>query len=374
MAKGPELTSAATNPDHAQHVANVSNMIGSATPEQRIGGIGWYRSAAQDTMHIASGIEPGTLTPHPTQGDAGLYRDKPGSTNLGSQFTRHELQDNHARQMGHARGLGQEQAESYARSGRYQGQQTSAANDAGRLFGVTSMAPHVRDVATSIAAMSPAGPTGMTWDNNPRAVGNATHLNGQQFDAIAHANTIKPGTPERAAASQTAREPFKGTALNHQTTGNVEKGLRALHGEYQGVEHPLGQQKTQHFANDIYNEVSPGYHENHTGMTGTVDKHQEDVIAGVTKPWGTAKGQRRRGPYRQRPAGGRARPAEAVLRQGLRLPARRRARGVSSARHAAEGRPGGLLGGPEGIQGQCRQGGPGRRQGCQEQQVMLDCP
>ena len=290
MAKGPDLTSAATNPDHAQHVANVSNMIGSATPEQRIGGIGWYRSAAQDTMHIASGIEPGTLTPHPTQGDAGLYRDKPGTTNLGSQFARHELQDSHARQMGHARGLGQEQAESYARSGRYQGQQTSAANDAGRPFGVTSMAPHVRDVATSIAAMSPAGPTGMTWDNNPRAVGNARHLNGQQFDAIAHANTIKPGTPERAAASQTAREPFKGTALNHQTTGNVEKGLRALHGEYQGVEHPLGQQKTQHFANDIYNEVSPGYHENFRGMTGTVDKHQEDVIAGVTKPWGVAKG------------------------------------------------------------------------------------
>ena len=25
-------------------------------------------------------------------------------------------------------------------------------------------------------------------------------------------------------------------------------------------------------------------------MTGTVDKHQEDVIAGVTKPWGVAKG------------------------------------------------------------------------------------
>ena len=73
MAKGPELTSAATNPDHAQHVANVSNMIGSATPEQRIGGIGWYRSAAQDTMHIASGIEPGTLTPHP-------HRVTPGST------------------------------------------------------------------------------------------------------------------------------------------------------------------------------------------------------------------------------------------------------------------------------------------------------
>lgn len=289
MAKGPDLTNPATNPDHPAHVANVSNMIGSATPEQRIGGIGWYRSAAQDTMHVASGIEPGTLTSHPSQGDVGMYRDKPGTTNLGSQFVRHQLQDASAAQMGHARSLGQDQAESYARSGRYSGQQVSHANDQGRPFGVTSMSPRVRDVATSTAAMSPAGPTGMTWDNNPRAVGNATHLNDQQFQAIAHANTIKPGTPERAAASAVAREPFKGNALNHQTTGNVEKGVRALRGEYRGVEHPLGQQKTQHFANDIYNEVSPDYHENHTGMTGTVDKHQEDVIAGVTKPWSSGR-------------------------------------------------------------------------------------
>lgn len=289
MAKGPNLASAAENPDHAQHVANVSNMIGSATPEQRIGGIGWYRNAGQDMMHIASGIHPGQEVAHPTQGDVGVTRDKPGTSNLGSQFTRNELADNHARQMGHARSLGQGQAESYARSGRYTGQQTDAKNDNGMPFGTSSMAPHVRNVATSIAAMSPAGPTGMTWDNNPRAVGDATHLNGQQFEAIAHANTVKAGTPERAAASATAREPFKGTALNHQTTANVEKGVRALRGDYEGTANPLGNQKTQHFANDIYNEVSPGYHQNHTGMTGTVDKHQEDVIAGVTKPWGSTK-------------------------------------------------------------------------------------
>lgn len=287
--KGPNLASAAENPDHPQHVANVSNMIGSATPEQRIGGIGWYRSAAQDTMHIASGVDPGTLTPHPSQGDAGLYRDKPGSTDPGSHLVRTAHQDNHARQMEHARGLGQEQAESYARSGTYQGQQVSHANDAGRPFGATSMAPHVRNVATSIAAMSPAGPTGMTWDNNPRAVGNARHLNDQQFGAIVHANTLKPGTPERKAASEVARQPFAGNALNHQTTNNVEKGVRALRGEYEGVHNPLGEQKTQHFANDIYNEISPGHSQNFTGQTGTVDKHQEDVIAGVTKPWSSGR-------------------------------------------------------------------------------------
>jgi hypothetical protein len=289
MAKGPDLASAAENPDHAQHVANVSNMIKSATPEQRTAGIGWYRNAAQDAAHIASGIHPGQMVPHATQGDVGVTSDKPGTSNLGSQFTRNELADNHARQMGHARSLGQGEAESYARSGRYHGQQSSAVNDAGRPFGATSHAPAVKRAATGIAAMSPAGPTGMTWDNNPRAVADSKHLNGQQFDAIAHANTIKPGTPERADASALARTPFKGTALNHQTTGNVEKGMRAMRGDYDDVQHPLGQQKTQHFANDIYNEVSPGHEENRTGMTGTVDKHQEDVIAGVTKPWSVAK-------------------------------------------------------------------------------------
>ena len=122
-------------------------MIGSATPEQRIAGIGWYRNAAQDAVHIATGIHPGQMVPHPTQGDVGVTRDKPGTSNLGSQFVRNELADNHARQMGHARGLGQDQAESYARSGRYQGQQSSAVNDAGRPFGVTSHAPAVRRAA-----------------------------------------------------------------------------------------------------------------------------------------------------------------------------------------------------------------------------------
>lgn len=287
--KGPNLANPAENPDHAAHVSNVSNMIGSAMPEQRIGGIGWYRNAAQDAVHIATGIHPGQMVPHATQGDVGMSSDKPGTSNMGAQFTRNTLADASARQMGHARGLGQEQAESYARSGRYQGQQSSAVNDAGRPFGATSHAPAVRRAATGIAAMSPAGPTGMTWDNNPRAVADSKHLNDQQFNNIAHANTLKPGTPERAEASAIAREPFKGTALNHQTTSNVEKGMRAMRGDYDNVQHPLGNQKTQHFANDIYNEVSPGHAENHTGMTGTVDKHQEDVIAGVTKPWGTGR-------------------------------------------------------------------------------------
>lgn len=284
--KGPDLTSPAENPGFEQHVSNINDMVGSASPDQRIAGKGWYRKAAQDVAHIATGIHPGQMTPHPTEGAAGLSHDKPGTSPMGAQFVRNTLSDTKASELGHARSLGQSHAESYAGTGRYPGQQVSHSNDQGRPFGVISHSPHVTNTATSVAAMSPAGPTGMTWDNNPRAVADSEHLSESQFGAIAHANTLPVGTPARKAASETAREPFKGTALNHQTTSNVEKGMRATRGDFAGVEHPLGIQKTGHFRNDIANEFAPGNPQNHGGMTGTIDKHQEDVIAGNTKPWG----------------------------------------------------------------------------------------
>lgn len=291
MAKGPDLSDPKQNPDYENHVSNVSNMIGSANGNQRINGIGWYRRAAQDVSHIAIGMHPGTMQAHsnPEWAERGISQDKPGSSTMGSQFIRNQLSEARGNEMDHALSLGQSHAESLARSGRYEGQRSSAINDAGRPFGMVSHNPATRDIATSVAAMSPAGPTGMTWDNNPRAVADAKNLNEDQFRSIAKANTFKPGTPERKAASEEARVPFKGTALNHQTTPNVEKGVRALNGDYRGQDHPLGMQKTQHFANDIYNEFAPEDPENRSGMTGTVDKHQEDVLAGVTKPWGTTE-------------------------------------------------------------------------------------
>lgn len=294
--KGPNLASPDENPDYGNHVANVRGMVQSASPSQRISGIGWYRRAAQDVSDIHLGVHPGQMVPHATQGDAGITSDKPGTSNPASAFIRNTRSDIQADQMGRARAAGQVHAETLARTGAFGKDTVSHANVQDRPFGAVSHNPRLRDISTSVAAMSPAGPTGMTWDNNPRAVADATHLSDHQFGAIAHANTLKPGTPERKAASEVARQPFAGNAMNHQTTSNVEKGARALRGEYAGVEHPLGVQKTQHFANDIYNEFSPSHAENHEGMTGTVDKHQEDVIAGVTKPWGnkTGDGQQQR--------------------------------------------------------------------------------
>lgn len=290
--KGPDLSSPAENPDFEAHVGNINAMTSSATPDQSISGHGWYRKAAQDVAHTAIGIHPGQMTPHPTEGKAGLSHDKPGTSNMGSQFVRNTLSDTKASEMGHAKGLGQGHAESYAATGRYQGQQVSHSNDQGRPFGMISHSPDIDRIGTGVAAMSPAGPTGMTWDNNPRAVADSTHLSDSQFHAIAHANTLKAGTPERKAASETAREPFKGTAMNHGTTQTVERGMRAMRGDFDGVENPLGVQKTGHFRNDILSEFSPGHPDNHTGMTGTIDKHQQDVIAGKTKPWGNdANGQ-----------------------------------------------------------------------------------
>ena len=284
--KGPNLADPAENPAYGQHVANVSNMVASASPEQRISGIGWYRRAAQDVSDIHLGIHPGQMTPHPTQGGAGISVDKPGTSTPGSEFIRNTRSEIQADQMGRARAAGQVHAETLARTGAFGRDTVSHANVQDRPFGAVSHNPRLRDISTAVAAMSPAGPTGMTWDNNPRAVADSTHLSEGQFQAVARANTFKPGTPERAEASGIAREPFKGTALNHQTTPNVEKGMRAMRGEFAGTENPLGVQKTQHFANDIYGEFSPSHAGNYEGMTGTVDKHQEDVIAGVTKPWG----------------------------------------------------------------------------------------
>jgi hypothetical protein len=286
--KGPDLTNPDENPGYETHVQNVQDMAKSASPGQRVAGIGWYRKAATDVAHIATGLHPGQMTDHPNSAwaERGITQDKPGTSPSGSAFIRNQLANTQGHESDHAASLGSQQAEDYARTGRYQGQRGSAVNDAGRPFGRISHSPAIHDIAVAMAAFSPAGPTGMDWSNNPRAVADSRHLSDDQFQNIARANTYKPGTPERKAASEIAREPFKGTAINHQTTQNVEKGMRAMRGEYRGQENPLGIQKTQHFANDIENEFSPGHPQNFSGMTGTVDKHQEDVIAGHTKPWG----------------------------------------------------------------------------------------
>ena len=56
-AKGPDLTSTSENPGFSQHVANVDNMVSSATPDQRIAGIGWYRKIISVPSNLLNGPE-----------------------------------------------------------------------------------------------------------------------------------------------------------------------------------------------------------------------------------------------------------------------------------------------------------------------------
>ena len=60
------------------------------------------------------------------------------------------------------------------------------------------------------------------------------------------ANRVRPITPERKEASELARAPFQGQAINHQTIGNLEKALRVHHGEEPAD--VLGADKVMHFA------------------------------------------------------------------------------------------------------------------------------
>lgn len=292
-AKPPDLSNPAQNPERGQQVQRTKDMIDAANPGQRIAGAGWYRKGAQDAAHLALGISPGKMDGDNSGSNAGITHDIPGTSaaGRGAEFIRNTHADAKADEMTHARSLGQSHAESLASTGMYEGQRVSHATDVGMPFGSFTHTktgednPVFRNASTAIAGMSPAGPTGMTWPDNPRSVGDLHNLSKDQFAAVAHTNTLPVKTPERLAASEIARAPFSGTALVHQTTQNVEKGGKAIHGDYEGVKNPLGVQKTGHFDRDIWGETHPDTAETTTGMTGTVDKHMQDVMAGTTKPW-----------------------------------------------------------------------------------------
>jgi hypothetical protein len=47
-----------TPEQHAQHVANIEASVNSATPEERRGGKGWYKSAHRQAARVGAGIDP----------------------------------------------------------------------------------------------------------------------------------------------------------------------------------------------------------------------------------------------------------------------------------------------------------------------------
>jgi hypothetical protein len=286
--KGPDITSTSENPDYETHVGRVQGSLAASTPRQRIAGGRWYRGAFQDAMHIAHGVEPGVKMEHPDPEAAahGIeYRRNKDRSVTGTLDLHNRTADNTWHQQQHANS--HLQGQQFAETGRYPKQQVSHANDQGRPWGQSSMSERVKRSAYTIAALSPAGPTGMDWANNSQAAYDLTKLKPEHHDAIKAANALPAGSPDRKEASATAREPFKGKALNHATTANAEKALDIHHGSgpYDPSEH-FTPMKTKHFGNDIYSEHNPAHELNNSGETGTADKHMIDVMSGTRTGWG----------------------------------------------------------------------------------------
>jgi hypothetical protein len=286
--KGPDLSSTAENPNFETHVGRVERALGDASATQRINGGRWYRGAYQDAKDVAMGVAPGVHIEHPNAEAAahGITYPKPGSTGQGGgreELLRHRA-DNEWRQQQHASSVGQGQ--DLAERGEYGHQQVSHVNHQGMPHGSFGGSERVRRASYLIAAESPAGPTGMDWQHNSRAAYETTQLAPEHVAKIRAANALPKATPERKAASAEAREPFKGKAINHATTQNVEKGLDIWEGKYTHPTEAFTPMKTRHFGNDIWSEHSLGHRLNYSGETGTADKHMVDVMGGERTGWG----------------------------------------------------------------------------------------
>lgn len=288
--KGPDITNPAENPDFETHVGRVENAMAKATPEQQVAGGRWYRGAFQDAVHIAHGVQPGVKVPHPDPQAAASgisYRRNKDKTVSPTLDLHNITADREWGEQQHANANGEGQT--FAETGRYGHQQVSHANDNGVPFGPASLSERVKRASYTIAALSPAGVTGMDWANNSQAAYDARSLTPEHESNIKAANAIRAGSPDRSTASALAREPFKGKAINHASTANVQKALKIQNGtgDYDPSE-DFAPMKTKHFGNDIWSESVPAHISNFEGETGTADKHQLDVESGVRSGWGTS--------------------------------------------------------------------------------------
>lgn len=285
---GPNLSSTAENPYYEQHVGRVERALSDATTTQRISGGRWYRGAYQDAKDVAMGLAPGVHTEHPDADAAahGIVYPKPGSTGQGGgrEALLRMRADNEWRQQQHANSAGQGQP--FAETGTYGRQQVSHVSHQGLAHGLYGAGERVQRAAYLIAAESPAGPTGMDWQHNSQAAYETTQLAPEHRANIRAANALPPGTPERKEASALAREPFKGKAINHATTQNVERGLDIWEGRHADPADAFTPMKTKHFGNDIWSEHNLGHRLNYSGETGTADKHMVDVMSGERTGWG----------------------------------------------------------------------------------------
>lgn len=339
-----------SNPSFEDHVSNLVNKYNGASDETKIGGHRWYRQAANDVLngmtvgHTAGTIAeaarrgqhvtdlaggwghvPGTLerdTSHGEQGarmGATTYTNNPKSAKVqtGGPFRGLRELSNHLENE-HIQNEKQRGGMAAALDAAEHGLPQSRPSDApagsylASLQGGPKPGSALHNGITAVAALSPAGATGMTWNDNVRATAELSHLPEGAIDQMRRVDAMPTDPPEhkpydkkknpagrpagtppipgsREEASDEVRGAYmRGKGLTHAGLSNAIKAYDSLKGKLtpnkQG--NLLGNTKTQHFANDI----SLGLDQNDAAMRanpmhGTIDKHQADAIAGKRMKW-----------------------------------------------------------------------------------------
>lgn len=306
----------AEHPDFDRHVQNVVDKYNSASDDTKIGGHAWYRRAADDSVNslrvgrhasdILHGTNSGQIIPG-TLADRG--KGTPGEVTEGARrrgattFDPNHAHGNPSASLTGLRAVGQQAEDDYIMEGKRTGGMSEALDRAEhglpqsrpsgapegsylsklRGSGIDNT-PTGRRIA-NVAAMSPAGVTGMTWNTNVRASTEAAHLPDSAQEEYRAVNSTKPATPERKAGSEDIRSRYQaGKNLAHAGTPNVEKAMQAEKGQLPG--NVVGDTKTEHFRNDITLGLDQNDAERRANpMHGTIDKHQSDVIAGSRSKW-----------------------------------------------------------------------------------------
>lgn len=208
--------------------------------------------------------------------------------------------------------------------------------------------PGMQRAAGEVAALSPARPSGMRFENNIPAAHQLHSMTDEQRGsidtavsayktmnktggALKKAKNSGVGIDEAHAAhevsradfkakSATARAPFKGTPMGHAGVLAIKKASDINTGKVDPLK-ALGVMKERHFAHDLLRpyDAEVVFH----GASGTIDEHMRNVMEGKTERfgWNPKPGDVRTAPNPGKPAGyayGRAALHEASRRLGMR--------------------------------------------------------
>ena len=230
-----------------EHVQNVMNSVGAASPSQRERGLSWYPDAHAKVRDLAV-----------------------------AELPKHPMEDLDAPAPG------------------------------GNLVGAHHVPPKsMQRAAGEVAALSPARPSGMRWEQNVPAAHQLRDMTAEHvrlLDTAIGANATQRaaegvrrkarntgvGVPEAEAKyaaaqedfkakSAAARAPYKGTPLGHAGVAAIKKA-HDIHTGKQDPMKALGEVKERHFAHDLLrpHDAEVVYH----GASGTVDEHMRNVMEG----------------------------------------------------------------------------------------------